>query len=156
MTVRRGILIALAALTVALAGCTPAPPSAAPGATTAAPPAATPTVETTVSSDASASAAASTASGNSAIDSARRPSDTEMVAAAKRLAKESGAIQVVGARFGDAARDSKGRWWAEVDILNDLDGAIVVIYEDAGVWKLFGAGTGLEPSDLPPDVKLKF
>jgi hypothetical protein len=85
-----------------------------------------------------------------------RPSNAEMVAAAKRLAQASGAILVQGAKFGDATQDSQGRWWAEVDILNDIDGAIVIIYRDGAVWKLHDAGTGIEPGDLPPDVKLNF
>lgn len=91
-----------------------------------------------------------------AIDWTGMPTESEMVAAAKRLAKATGTIVVGGAKFGSATQDSKGRWWAEVDITNNIDGAIVIIYRDHGTWKLFDAGTGIDPSSLPPDVKLEF
>jgi hypothetical protein len=91
-----------------------------------------------------------------ATDWLGKPTNDAMVAAAVKLYLSGGAPKDKGATFGQATQDSKGRWWAVVFVKNDIDGAIVVIYRDKGTWKLRDMGTGIEPSDLPSDVKLTF
>jgi hypothetical protein len=86
------------------------------------------------------------------------PSRAEIVAAVKALVRKNSADVVVASVENiKTVKDAKGVWWAGATAVpadtNHLDQVAVYIYRDTGGWRLFDLGTGLEATDLPPDVR---
>jgi hypothetical protein len=89
------------------------------------------------------------------VDFSGRPSASEVVNAALRLGKnDSPSLHFTGGALGELTKDSRGRWWAVVN-LTFTEGERqdnFFMYKDSGRWKLYTVGTGVGSSDMPNGV----
>ena len=97
-------------------------------------------------------------SGSSKTQSASRPSDSQIKAAALGLLKKDNSkVKVTGTKVSEVTRDKSGRWWAIVffSFTGGEGGDTLYMYKDGTDWIYYSVGSGISTTDLPADVRFK-
>ena len=164
----RAVLTACAvAVTFLAAGCSSsrAPVTASPAPTTSSSPVATsqpqPSVQTTPAQpgvDAAGGAIGTTLTitpgTKPTIGSIPKPTDAEVIAAAKSVLAKNEDAAVSSAKVISRTQDSKGHWWVLVSVtVPTLGEEKAILTFDGKKWDDTAFGLGINNEDLPVDVK---
>jgi hypothetical protein len=155
----RAVIVCSAAalLGAALWGCAPA--SSTSGSSVPA----TAAVPATVSAAATASVPQTAAPRPQVLDSlpaprpGAMPTQREIFAAIRQfLVKNSTGLKLAAVDSVKYHRDARGRWWVSAYVIPagaNTNQAIIYFYKDGSRWKLFDLGSGIDPSELPAEVR---
>lgn len=141
----RLLLATVLTLSLALTGCAVSRPQAILSRPTAV-------------KEASASASGAHSFSEDSTQSGVPPAVAEVTAAVEQLVHEhSASVRLASVENIKMARDQSGRWWVSAvgvpAASAHLDPVTVYMYEKGRRWVLFDLGTGIDPSELPADVR---